>query len=157
MPNIRICSRDEHEPFIERHHRTLQERARAPLFQSSDRYRLKSFPRKIIQGAMRYATFFINALPAPSGISKILSPAAIMNDFYRDYSKHCGLQFMQYVFIHNKSKNNLNTRVSHALNLGPTGDAQGNHLFLNIDTNRIVKRIYNKCTITFMPDNISGI
>ena len=102
VPNIRICSRDEHEPFIERYHRTLQECARTPLFQSSDRYRVKSFPRKIIQGAMRYATFFINALPAPSEISKTLSPADLMNDFYLDYSKHCGLQFMQYVLIHNE-------------------------------------------------------
>ena len=157
VPNIRICSRDEHESFIERHHRTLQERTRALLFQSSDRYQLKSFPKKIIQGAMRYATFFINALPAPSGISKTLSPAAMMNDYFLDYSKHCRLQFMQYVLIHNESKNNLNPRVSHALNLGPTGDAQGNHLFLNIETNKIVKRLCNKWTVTPMPDNVPGM
>ena len=157
VPNIRICSRDEHEPFIERHHRILQERARALLFQSSDRYQLKSFPKKVIQGVMRYATFFTNALPAPSGISKTLSPAAMMNDYFLDYSKHCRLQFMQYVLIHNESKNNLNPRVSHALNLGPTGDAQGNHLFLNIETNKIVKRLCNKWTVTPMPDNVPGM
>uniref|UniRef100_A0A7S0PHA8 Uncharacterized protein n=1 Tax=Leptocylindrus aporus TaxID=1398097 RepID=A0A7S0PHA8_9STRA len=53
-----------------------------------------------------------------------------------------------------ESKSDLNPRVSAALNLGPIGDEQGNHLFYNIATNKIVKRLVTKSTQCPMPNDV---
>jgi len=54
-----------------------------------------------------------------------------------------------------ESKSDLNPRVSAALNLGPIGDEQGNHLFYNIATNKIVKRLVTKSTQCPMPNDVA--
>jgi len=93
-------------------------------------------------------------IPMETGISPTLSPSAIIEDMHLNYERHCRLRFLEYVLIHNESKSDLNPRVSAALNLGPTGDEQGNHLFYNIATNRIVKRLITKSTQCPMPNDV---
>ena len=93
-------------------------------------------------------------IPMETGISPTLSPSAIIEDMHLNYERHCSLRFLEYVLIHNESKSDLNPRVSAALNLGPTGDEQGNHLFYNIATNRIVKRLITKSTQCPMPNDV---
>ncbi len=57
---VNVTSRDEHEPHIERFHRTLEERVRCLLCTFENRYELKQnfrFPKKIIIGAVRFFNY----------------------------------------------------------------------------------------------------
>ena len=152
-----ITSRDEHEPHIERFHRTLEERVRCLLCTFVNRYELKQtfrFPRKVIIGAVRFSIMMINAITPESGISGTLSPGALFDNIHLNYNVHCRLRFLQYVQMHHESTNTMSRRTSAALNLGPTGDRQGNHYFYDIATNRVVERLIDKHTLVPMPEDI---
>ena len=154
---VNVTSRDEHEPHIERFHRTLEERVRCLLCAFVNRYELKQnfrFPKKIIIGAVNFSILMVNAIILESGISNTLSPGALFDDIYLDYNVHCRLRFLQYVQMHHETTNTITRRASAALNLGPTGDRQGNHHFYDIGTNRVVERLIDKHTPVPMPEDI---
>ena len=96
----------------------------------------------------------INAITTESGISGIPSPGALFDDIHLNYNVHCRLRFLQYVQMHHASTNMMSRRTSAALNLGPTGDRQGNHYFYDIATNRVVERLIDKHTLVPMPEDI---
>ena len=153
---VNVTSRDEHEPHIERFHRTLEERVRCLLCAFVNRYELKQnfrFPKKIIIGAVNFSILMINAIILESVISNTLSPGALFDDIHLDYNVHCRLRFLQYVQMHHESTNTISRRASAALNLGPTGDRQGNHHFYDIGTNRVVERLIDKHTRVPMPED----
>jgi len=56
--------------------------------------------------------------------------------------------------MHHESTNTMSRQTSAALNLGPTGDRQGNHYFYDIATNRVVVRVIDKHTLVPMPEDI---
>ena len=89
-------------------------------------------PKVLLQALANYATFYLNSVPDLAGVSKTLSPAYIVEGIRLNYQRHCQLEFLEYVHVHNISENNMNPRTSPALNLGPTGNLQGSHMFYNI-------------------------
>ena len=154
---VSIVSNDEHEPHIERHRRTIEEKLRCLVSCFVSKYSLKRdfiLPKAIITAAVRFANLMLNMIPIKKGISLTLSPAAIVEDIHLNYDRHCQLRFLEYVLVQNESKSDLNPRVSAALNLGPIGDEQGNHLFFNIATNKIVKRLETNSTQYPMPNDV---
>ncbi len=56
--------------------------------------------------------------------------------------------------MHHESTNTMSRQTSVALNLGPTGDRQGNHYFYDIATNRVVVRVIDKHILVPMPEDI---
>ena len=112
------------------------------------------FPKKIIIGAVNFSILMINAIILESGISNTLSPGALFDDIHLDYNVHCRFLFLQYVQMHHETTNTISRRASAALNLGPTGDLQGNHHFYDIGTNRVVERLIDKHPAVPMPEDI---
>jgi len=55
-----------------------------------------------------------------------------------DHDKHCKLEFGSYVQIHEEHDNSMTARTSGAIALRPTGNTQGAHYFLNINSGRWV-------------------
>jgi len=157
VKKVSIVSNNEHESHIERHHKTVEERVRCLISCFVSEYGLKRdfiVPKSIITAAVRFVNLMLNMIPMETGISSTLSPAAIIEDMHLNYERHCQLRFLEYVLIHNESNSDLSPRVSAALNLGPVGDQQRNHLFYNIATNKIVKRLVRKSTQCPMPDDV---
>ena len=110
---VNVTSRDEHEPHVERFHRTLEERVRCLLCAFVNRYPKEDHHRS--------CNFFNpNAIILESGISNTLSPGALFDDIHLDYNLHCRLRFLQYVQMHHETANTINRRASAALNLGLT-------------------------------------
>jgi len=58
--------------------------------------------------------------------------------------------------MHHETTNTISRRASAALNLGPTGDRQGNHYFYDIGTNRVVERLIDKHTPVPIPEDITA-
>jgi len=114
--NLRVCANNEHEPYVERHHRILQERMRGLLANSA----FNKLPKVLTRALAKLSTFYLNHLPWNLGVSKTLSPAYIMSGQRLDYKNHCQLEFLEYVHVHNPSDNTIKPRTSPALNLGPT-------------------------------------
>jgi len=146
--NLRVCANNEHEPYIERYHRLLQERMRGLLANSA----FNKLPKMLIRALTKYSIFYLNHLPWNSGVSKTLSPAYIVSGQRLDYKNHCQLEFLEYVQVHNPSDNTIKPRTSPALNLGPTGNEQDTHRFYNLVSGRVFHRLYWTCVP--MPEGV---
>jgi hypothetical protein len=91
---LNTISNNEHVLEVERHIRTIKERARAV-------YNLLPFPRlpsRMIIELIYYCTFWLNSFPAYDGISDFLSPCAIVTGSSITYDAHCKLEFGTYQF-----------------------------------------------------------
>ena len=72
------------------------------------------------------------------GVSKTLSPSAIITGHVPDYKKHCVIPFGTYCQIHNDSDNSMRARTTGGIALRPTGNKQGSHFFYALNTNKRV-------------------
>jgi len=52
------------------------------------------------------------------------------------YKKHCTLAFGSYAQVHEQHDNDMATRTTGAIALGPTGNTQGSHSFFSLTTGR---------------------
>ena len=145
---LNITGRQEHVPEIERYIRTLKERIRSVY----NTLPFKSMPPMMLAELVSYCNFWLNSFPKEDGISKILSPRTIITGKQINYLKHCKLEFGEYVQTHEEHDNTLTTRTIGAISLRPTGNSQGTHLFLNLNTGRIISR--NKWTVLPMPEEV---
>jgi hypothetical protein len=99
---------------------------------------------------MVYAsTFWLNSFPPIDGVSKTLSPRAIVAGLQIDYAKHCKLEFGTYVQTHEEHDNSMASRTTGAIALWPTGNEQGGYYFLSLTTGRRLNR--NRWTALPMP------
>ncbi len=100
---LETCGHDDHVPEIERHIRTLKERARAVyntlLFQR--------LPARMVIELVYSCTFWLNAFPHPDGVSDVLSPRNIVSGLGIDFNKHCRIEFRAYAQVHEDHDNSM--------------------------------------------------
>jgi hypothetical protein len=89
---VNCVSRDEHVPEIERHIRTIKERTRCIYNQLT----FKKTPARITIEMVYSSNFWLNMFPPADGVSKTMSPRAIIAGGELDYVKHCCLEFGTY-------------------------------------------------------------
>jgi hypothetical protein len=145
---LNTVSNDEHVPEVERHIRTIKERARCVY----NTLPFNRMPARIVTEMIYYSTFWLNSFPAADGISDTLSPRAIVVGTRLDYAKHCQLEFGSYVQTHEEHDNSMATRTTGAIALRPTGNDQGGYYFFSLNTGRVLNR--NRWTMLPMPADV---
>ena len=96
--------------------------------------------------------FWLNVFPHKDGVHDTMSPRTILTGLHIDHNKHCTLEFGSYVQIHEEHDNSMTSRTSGAISLRPTGNSQGTHYFLNVNSGRQVG--CNNWTVLPMPNEI---
>ncbi len=140
---------DEHVPEIERHMRTIKERARSIV----NVLPFNCFPARITIELVYYCVFWVNDFPQKGGISDTMSPRAIVVGSTIDYAHHCQIEFGTYVQqTHEVHDNTMPPRTTGAIAMRPTGNAQGGHYFYSLTTGRCLNR--NHWTVLPMPADV---
>jgi hypothetical protein len=86
---LNTVARGEHVPEVERHIRTIKERARSVY----NTLPFTKIPGRMVAELVYYSVFWLNSFPAQDGISKTLSPRAIVIGSHVDFTKHCKLEY----------------------------------------------------------------
>ena len=110
---LNAVAADEHVPEIERHIRTIKERARSVVTMLP----FERFPARIIIELISYCVFWLNCFPAEGGISDTLSPRGIVIGSAIDYANHCKIEFGTYVQTHEAHDNTMLPRTTGAIAL----------------------------------------
>jgi len=97
-------------------------------------------------------TFWLNEFPHNDGVHDVMSPRTILTGLHIDHDKHCTLEFGTYAQIHEEHDNSMTSRTSGAIALRPTGNTQGTHYFLNINSGTRVA--WNHWTVLPMPNEV---
>jgi hypothetical protein len=130
-PRLNLTSANEHEPFIKRRIRVVKEQVR------SIRHSLpfQSLPKVILTHMVFYSVKLLNYFPVKGSVSETLGPKAIMSSEVLDFKKF-SLPFGSYCQVHEEKlpRNSLASRTIGAISLGPSGNAQGGHRFLTLNT-----------------------
>jgi hypothetical protein len=126
---VKCVSRDEHVPEIERRIRAIKERTRCIYNQLS----LKKMSARITIEMAYSSNFWLNMFPPADGVSKTMSPGAIISGGELDYAKHCRLEFGMYCQVHEEHNTSMATRTTGAIALRPTGKTQGGLLLFQLD------------------------
>ena len=136
-PTLNLTSANEHEPYIERRIRVIKERTRAVRHSLP----FKQIPIKMLTHMVFFTIKMINYFPAKGGVSAQYSPKTIMSGQTLNY-KQCSLPFRTYCQVHEEDgpRNSLVARTSGAISLGPSSNWQGGHLFLSLNTSRVIAR-----------------
>ena len=101
---------------------------------------------------VRNAVFWLNAFPSTDGASDSLSPCYLLTRLHLDFKKHVRTKFGAYVKTHEEHSNDLEARTLSAICLGPTGNEQGGHYFMSLDTGQCIT--CNHWTELPMPTNV---
>ena len=112
----------------------------------------EAFPHRLIVEMVYNVTFQLNAFPHNDGMHKVMSPHTILTGLHINHNKHCTLEFGLYVHVHEEQDNSMTSHTSGAIALRPTGNTQGTHYFLNINSSRRVAR--NHWTALPMPNEV---
>ncbi len=142
---INTTAAREHVPEVERKIRLIKERGRGIL----NTLPFKKMPRLVLIELIYHVVLWLNAFPAKSGVSEMLSPREIVYRHKLDFAKHCKLLFGTYCEVHDEPTrtNTMATRSTPAIVLGPMGNLQGTYKFLSLATRKKVKR----CAFTPYP------
>ena len=133
---LNTASNDEHVPEIERQIRTVKERTRAIYCTLP----FSKMPRRLIIEMVYAANYWLNMFPRKGGISKTLSPRALLTGQSWSYTTHCKLEFGDYVQTHEEHDNSMVARTIGAIALRPTGNTQGGYFFFSLTTGRVLNR-----------------
>ena len=147
--HLECCNEDEHVPEIERHIRTIKERARCAVANCPFRF----WPRQLVINLVQSVVFWLNVFPPANGVHAVLGPRALLAGTSIEY-KHCKLPFGEYVHVTEKTDNTLAPRTVGALALRPHPTNNNSHMFLSLNTGRILHRGYQSYTVVPMPDNV---
>jgi hypothetical protein len=122
----------EHVPEVERKIRLIKERGRCIL----NTLPIKKMPRLMLIELIYHVVLWLNAFPAKSGVSEMLSPHEIVYRHKMDFAKHCKSPFGTYCEVHDDPTctNIMATCFTPAIVLGPTGNLQGTYKFLSLAT-----------------------
>ena len=84
----------------------------------------------------------LNYFPPKGGASTHISPKTIMSCETLDYLKHLSLSFGQYCQVYEEeTQRNIHiTRTKGEISLGPSGNSQGGHKFMALNTGRKITR-----------------
>ena len=148
-PTLNLTSANEHEPYIERRIRVVKERTRAVRHSIP----FTQIPTKMLTHMVFFVVKLLNYFPAKGGVSAQYSPKTIMSGQTLNY-KQCSLPFGTYCQVHEEDgpRNSLLARTSGAISIGPSSNRQGGHLFLSLNTNRIISR--RSWTVLPMPQAV---
>jgi len=118
--HINTTAAKEHVPEIERRIRLIKERGRGIL----NTLPYKKMPQIILIELIYHVVLWLNAFPAKSGVSETLSPREIVLRHRLDFKKHCRAPFGSSCEAHDEPtpKNNMLSRATPAIVLGPTGN-----------------------------------
>jgi hypothetical protein len=114
--NLNMTSNNEHVLEIERHIRTVKDRARC-MYNSVP---FKKMPSRMIMEMVTSATFWLIMFPPTDGISKVISPRGIIHGLTVDYNKHCQLEFGSYAQVDEEYDNSMQTCTTGAISLPAT-------------------------------------
>ena len=137
---LNTTSANERVPKTERQLCVIKERVRA---------KRHALPFKVIPltdvliKLICSSVLWINAFPPEGGVSSALSPRDMMTGIQFDHkNEHCKLQFGSCVQAHQEPDptNAQAARAVGAICLGPTGNVQGSHKFLNLRTGKRITR-----------------
>jgi len=142
-PNASSAS--EHVPEVERQTRVVKERVRG-LYHALP-YQVN--PKVMITNLVSYVVGWLNNFPVKGGVSKTLSPRALITGVQLDHNKHCKLEFGEYVQVHeeNNPTNSMQPRATGAIALGSTYNLQTGYKFMSLNTGRVLHR----CAFTPIP------
>ena len=143
----------EHVGSVERLNRTLKERIRG-IYNEMMRV-FGRIPGVMIREMVYAIVYWLNCFPPADGVSDALSPRTIVTGLTIDFTKHCMLEFGEYVHTHEDGDNSMESRTLECLALRPTGNRQGSYYFLNIHTGRIITR--RRWTALPMPKRIQDL
>jgi hypothetical protein len=95
-------------------------------------------PKKMRIGLIYYLVFWLNSV-AKVG-RDFSSRDLIFGERKIDYNIMCKIPFGMYVQVHDdlSGTNTMESRTTGAINLGPTGNIQGTHKFLSLQTGEII-------------------
>ncbi len=119
-------------PEVERDICLIKERGRGILNTLS----IKKMPQIMLIELIYHVVLWLNAFPAKSGVSKMLSPRKIGYRHKLDFAKHCRAPFGTYCKAHDEPTptNTMVTRSTLAIVLGLTGTLQSTYKFFNTIT-----------------------
>ena len=102
---------------------------------------------------MVYAAYYwLNMFPRKGGVSKTLSPRALLTGQTWSYTTHCKLEFGDYVQTHEEHDNSMAARTIGAIALRPTGNTQDGYFFSSLTTGRVLNR--GRWTSLPMPNEV---
>ena len=145
---LNTASNDEHVPEIERQIRTVKERTRAIYCTLP----FNKMPRRLIIEMVYAANYWLNMFPRKGGISKTLSPRALLTGQSWSYMTHCKLEFGDYVQTHEEHDNSMAAWIIGAIAFRPTGNAQGGYFFFSLTTGHVLNR--GRWTSLPMPNEV---
>ena len=145
---LNTASNDEHVPEIERQIRTVKERTRAIYCTLP----FNKMPRRLIIEMVYAANYLLNMFPRKGGVSKTLSPRALLTGKTWSYTTHCKLEFGDYVQTHEEHDNSMAAWTIGAIALRPTGNSQGGYFFFSLTTGRVLNR--GRWTSLPMPNEV---
>ena len=120
-----------HIGTVERSIRTVKERARYHC----QNLPYKKMPKITIDHLLQLVISNLNAFPAKNGISRILSPAAIVMGTPKIECSRLQLEFGSYVQAHVSTPNKMKTRSIAAIALAPSTGRVGHH-FMSLTIGR---------------------
>ena len=136
---LNICAPDEHVPEVERAIRTIKERVRSIACTLP----FVSLPDIIVVHLVLFTILWLNFFPPVGGVSRTLSPEAIVKGRSMDSRRHCRAPFGGYAQVHAVNPQHVNnalvSRTVGGIALGPTGNAQGTYKFMSLLTGRLIK------------------
>ena len=98
------------------------------------------------------ANYWLNMFPRKGGVSKTLSPHALLTGQSWSYTTHCKLEFGDYVQTHEEHNNSMAARTIGAIALSPTGNTQGGYFLFSLTTGRVLNR--GRWTSLPMPNEV---
>ena len=136
---------NDHVPAVERNNRTIKERVRAAW--SRLPYQ-KCLPKIIVHHMVMNQVTWLNNFPRKGGCSRTLPPRFLLTGTKLDYKIYCQTEFGQYVQTHEDTtpRNSIAERTQGAICLGPTGNLQGSHYFMSLQTGSCLVRSPNAWT-----------
>ncbi len=131
----RHSTANEHEPTIERRIQAVKERTRVVRHLLA----FTTIPVKMMTHMVFFVVKLLNYFPAKGGVSTQYSPTTIMSGQTINY-KQCSLPFGTYCQVHEEDRlcNSPVTRTSGAISVRPSSNRQGGHLFISLNTVRIL-------------------
>ena len=123
--DLNVSVRNKHFPEIEFINRTIKERIRSVYTELIRVYgRIPGvFLLKLVYAVM----LWLNSFPAENGVSITPSPHAMITGQSIEFTKHCLLEFGEYIRTHEDGENSMENWTLEALELCSTRNSQGSH------------------------------
>jgi len=134
--NFNLSAQGEHVGPIERYIRTVKDRTRS----AHNTLRFLRIPAVMIRRLVHNAVFWLNAFPYAKGVSPDYSPRYIVTGHKLDSRSHVRLPFGAYVQTHEDHDSSMKSRTLGAICMGPTGNRQGAHYFMSLETGKQITR-----------------